>query len=291
MTATVTEYIKPPDEPDESTRAAQVFALSTGIPLYTRDFGWVEVLAAAGLTDALGELVEAQRIQALHALHAEVELAPRFFLNPALKITDRDTSCLLLAYELEAEVIMASPLASHHLEKWLNERSHRAAEYRYLVVKFTGPWWTPFNCHCATASSAHSPARVTLKPSSAFIKEEMLLASRSLMPSSNAASIPHSTSRSHSALTKRSLFLKPTLWKLRSSGNQYTHSTPVSHWLSNRTKRAVQFFNAYANAYWESHSSTKAIVPATDSQAAAPVKWPDKLYDFEGVSTSPAYRS
>lgn len=143
------EYIIPPDTPEESARASIIFALASGIPPYTRDFGWVELFAAAGLTDAISDMVAAERVSPIHALHAEIELGPRFFPNPTLAVTTREAECLLSLYEIEAEVLMASRMASYHVDKWLNDRNRRAADYVMMLISSDN------NCysHCMVSAA------------------------------------------------------------------------------------------------------------------------------------------
>lgn len=166
-----------------------------------------------------------------------------------------------------------------------------AIEYRYLMAKFTGPWWQPFNCpirHAGLGTFAcrgndKAIAKLYAKGEATGVQVAHALIECALDPKPNLAfkfSAQEKIALLQTYALEADVFCR--------SGHAFY---PSLAWLNNRTRRAVRFFNAHAKLCSDDGIPTAAT--ATASAVEAPlspvVKWPDRLYDFHGISTPLAY--
>lgn len=121
--------------PKDSQRINLIVALGAGFPPTVKNLGWIEMFAIAGVYDAATKLVRSGQASAIHALHAEIELSPRFFPNPLLRASDEEMSRLLELYAAEAEILTDSAHSNSHVDKWLAERHARAVTY-FETIEF-----------------------------------------------------------------------------------------------------------------------------------------------------------
>lgn len=164
-----------------------------------------------------------------------------------------------------------------------------ATEYRYLTSKFTGVWWKPFNCpvrHAGLGTLAcrgnnRAIERLYNRGEATGIQIAHAMIECSLDPKPNPAfmiSAQEKVALLQTYALETDVFCR--------SGHAYY---PSLAWLNNRTRRAVRFFNQHAKARSENHSAVDEAVTAPTENQLPSVKWPDRLYDFQGVSSSLVY--
>ncbi len=92
----------------------------------TASIDWIQFLAEARAHEALHQLYQAQRAEAVHIVHALLEANHDFFLEELYHLTATEAQALLELYAIETELISATPNASEPLKTWLSNRNQRA---------------------------------------------------------------------------------------------------------------------------------------------------------------------